>query len=616
MTPAISIVIRTFNEEKHLGNLLAAIEQQTRKDVEVLVVDSGSQDRTVAIARAHRVNLIEIESRDFTFGYSLNIGCAAAKGKYLIFVSAHVLPVDTRWLEHLMAPFEDKKVAMVSGRQMGDPDAKFSEKRDLADLFGNISIQLPDIPEYAHNANSAIRRELWVQHPFDEYLFGLEDIDWARHAVQRGYAVRYAPKAAVYHIHREGSAQIYGRYRREAVAAFRIGLPYPPQARTNVLWALWRFLGDLLCSFPQWSPVRLREIAVFRYQQWKGTWRGWYRDRAVDVDRKKYNIVDAPENKAVLIRGTHQAAFEKVSIPPLKPGDLLIEVAYVGICRTDLEVYEGTLGYYRDGIARYPIVPGHEFSGIIAQIGASTKYREKYKVGETVVGECILSRDPSSRKEVGVINHNGAYSRFVVIPGAFVHKVPPGVDAKVAAMTEPLAVVLRALRRIDSRLATPSSVAVIGAGPIGNLCTQVLAARGHTVSVFDRRRERTELLEIIADKVSITPKDLSTFDVIIEATGSKEALEHILRDTKSDATILLLGFPYGETLYNFEDVVGKEKHIIGSVGADREDFVQALQLLPTLHIEPFVQTIFPLHEFKKAWELHASGKHLKVILKP
>lgn len=120
----------------------------------------------------------------------------------------------------------------------------------------------------------------------------------------------------------------------------------------------------------------------------------------------------------------------------------------------------------------------------------------------------------------------------------------------------------------------------------------------------------------IADKVSITPKDLSTFDVIIEATGSKEALEHILRDTKSDATILLLGFPYGETLYNFEDVVGKEKHIIGSVGADREDFVQALQLLPTLHIEPFVQTIFPLHEFKKAWELHASGKHLKVILKP
>ena len=104
--------------------------------------------------------------------------------------------------------------------------------------------------------------------------------------------------------------------------------------------------------------------------------------------------------------------------------------------------------------------------------------------------------------------------------------------------------------------------------------------------------------------------------MIIEATGSKEILEQVLRESKTDATILLLGFPYGSIAYNFEDIPGKEKFIAGSVGGEWEDFKKALELLPELDTAPFTQAVFPLNDFSKAWQLQKTGKYLKIILKP
>ena len=80
-----SIIIRTLNEEKHIGNLLSAIEEQDYKNYEIIIVDSGSTDKTLEIAQKFPAKILKIESRDFTFGYSLNLGCKASKGKYLVF---------------------------------------------------------------------------------------------------------------------------------------------------------------------------------------------------------------------------------------------------------------------------------------------------------------------------------------------------------------------------------------------------------------------------------------------------------------------------------------------------------------------------------------------------
>ncbi len=112
--PETSVVIRTFNEERFLPNLLAAIEQQTYRDYETIVVDSGSLDRTREIAAQKADKLLSIESRDFTFGHSLNIGIQQTSGKYIVIVSAHTLPFDEHWLGKLIEPLRDDKIAMVA----------------------------------------------------------------------------------------------------------------------------------------------------------------------------------------------------------------------------------------------------------------------------------------------------------------------------------------------------------------------------------------------------------------------------------------------------------------------------------------------------------------------
>jgi glycosyltransferase involved in cell wall biosynthesis len=90
MKPVCSIVIRAFNEEKHIGRLLNGIARQTVKDVQVILVDSGSTDRTVEIARSHGAEVVSISPEEFTFGRSLNAGMRQAKAELVLIASAHV----------------------------------------------------------------------------------------------------------------------------------------------------------------------------------------------------------------------------------------------------------------------------------------------------------------------------------------------------------------------------------------------------------------------------------------------------------------------------------------------------------------------------------------------
>ena len=94
----VSIVVRTYNEAKHLPALLEAIGAQTVPHaIETIVVDSGSDDGTLDIARNHDCRVVHIAKNDFTFGKSLNVGCEAARGDVLVFVSGHCVPTDETW---------------------------------------------------------------------------------------------------------------------------------------------------------------------------------------------------------------------------------------------------------------------------------------------------------------------------------------------------------------------------------------------------------------------------------------------------------------------------------------------------------------------------------------
>ena len=125
--PETSVVIRTFNEERWLPDVFSALARQTYRDFEVILVDSGSLDRTRDIAQANGAHIIRLRGEDFTFGHSLNVGIRASGGSYIAIVSAHAIPSDEHWLENLLAPLRRAEIAMVYGGQRGHPLSKYSE---------------------------------------------------------------------------------------------------------------------------------------------------------------------------------------------------------------------------------------------------------------------------------------------------------------------------------------------------------------------------------------------------------------------------------------------------------------------------------------------------------
>ena len=120
--PSVALIVRCFNEERHIGRLLTGALQQTRPPDEIIVVDSGSTDHTVTIASAFDVTLVTISPEQFSFGRALNRGVSAAAGHDLcVFASAHVYPVYDTWLEHLVGALHSPDVVLAYGRQETPP---------------------------------------------------------------------------------------------------------------------------------------------------------------------------------------------------------------------------------------------------------------------------------------------------------------------------------------------------------------------------------------------------------------------------------------------------------------------------------------------------------------
>lgn len=219
--PTVTVVVRAFNEERHIGRLLTGLQHQARGVDQVVLVDSGSTDSTVAIAEAFGADVVNVDPSEFSFGRSLNLGCDAATGELLAIVSAHVYPVYDTWLSHLVDAVTVAGTALAYGRQVGDHRTKFAEEQLMKRWFPSESTVRQAHP-FCNNANAIVRREAWQQLPYNEDLTGLEDLDWARRAMAEGLAVAYVAEAPVVHVHEESWSRLRNRYRREAIAHKRI----------------------------------------------------------------------------------------------------------------------------------------------------------------------------------------------------------------------------------------------------------------------------------------------------------------------------------------------------------------------------------------------------------
>ena len=281
-SPLCSIVIRAFNEGKHIGKLLTGIEKQSIKDREILIVDSGSTDATLEIAREFDARIVHIDSTEFTFGRSLNMGIEKARGQYIVIISAHCYPVYPDWLEQLIKPFEDQRVAVSYGKQRGADSNHFSEHQFFRTYFPEISQPNQGQP-YTHNANAAIRRCLWEEHPYNEEITGLEDLAWSSWAKAGGYSIAYVAEAEIVHIHQETFSQVHNRYRREAIAMKQI----LPESQFSIRNMISMFIRKSLSDLAQARREKVfwREIIGilrFRLVQYLGTWQGYRYSGTID----------------------------------------------------------------------------------------------------------------------------------------------------------------------------------------------------------------------------------------------------------------------------------------------------------------------------------------------
>jgi len=289
MIPTCTIIIRTLNEARYLGELLAMARKQTYPVacLEIIVVDSGSTDDTLKIAREYGCQVVTLERSQFSFGRSLNLGCAAAKGSILVFVSGHCVPTSDEWLWNLVKPMFDEMVAITYGRQVGGPATKFSEHSLFHKYFpehpvGNQSTF------FCNNANLALRASCWREQKFDEALTGLEDMHLAQALVRRGYKIVYVPLSNVFHYHHETWRQVKRRYEREAIALREIMPEIHVEWHDALRYFIAGVLGDCARAINSRCLISVfGQVVAFRCCQYYGAWKGNHRHRQLSHREKE-----------------------------------------------------------------------------------------------------------------------------------------------------------------------------------------------------------------------------------------------------------------------------------------------------------------------------------------
>lgn len=201
MQNLISIVLRTKNEEFWIGRFMEGLKEQLcTYDIEIVLVDNGSTDHTVAKAQVmfDRLTLVTVD--EYIPGAALNRGVEAATGDYIVCISAHCVPADTYWLTELLEPLKNPDIAAVYGRQIPMLTSNPKDKRDLWLTFG-LDDKVQSRDPFLHNANAAYRRADLLRHPFSETMSNIEDRRWGNYELKHGRKIYYASKAVVYHDH-------------------------------------------------------------------------------------------------------------------------------------------------------------------------------------------------------------------------------------------------------------------------------------------------------------------------------------------------------------------------------------------------------------------------------
>ncbi len=310
-------------------------------------------------------------------------------------------------------------------------------------------------------------------------------------------------------------------------------------------------------------------------------------------------------------------------------GEVRLAVAYCGVCGTDLHIAHGAM----DGRVRVPQVIGHEMSGTVAELGAGV---EGFAIGDPVVVRPLDARaETAADKGVSHISRGlkflgidtpGAFQSSWTVPAFTLHRLPPGVDLRLAALVEPLAVACHDVRRAE--LAAGETAVVIGGGPIGLLVGLVARAQGARVVLSEVNTARLSLAEGFGfDTVSPAEADVvehvndltggAGADVVFEVSGSAAgALVMTQLACLRGRIVLVAIYPDPQPVRLF-DFFWKELQLRGARVYEREDYERAIALLAegSLPLEQLITAVEPLERLPEVFtELLASPSGMKVLI--
>jgi D-arabinitol dehydrogenase (NADP+) len=331
--------------------------------------------------------------------------------------------------------------------------------------------------------------------------------------------------------------------------------------------------------------------------------------------------------KAVVFPGIKKFEIRDIEIPEIGGNEVLIKNSYAGFCGTDFKIYNG------DYVARYPLIPGHEFSGIVEKVGKDVKgvvKGQRVAVEHTITcGNCYYCKRNEqnlciNRGSYGT-TANGGFAEYSKVTDNCIHILGENVSLKEAALQEPLGCAILGLERINIRFG--DKALIFGIGPIGLILLQLLNIRGvSSITMVDVHEDKIKIgkkfgaSEVLINNENLDDKLKSIseygFDIVIDATGLTKVCEQLFKFVNKSGRILFFGHPEHEEKISISpyQIHKNDLSIYGSFSLKRNT-AQALELLENkkIDLESIISHEFKLTDFAEAFELAKTGKFTKIM---
>lgn len=294
------------------------------------------------------------------------------------------------------------------------------------------------------------------------------------------------------------------------------------------------------------------------------------------------------EMKVFLSEGYEKGSIVNMPVPEVSANSVLVKICYCGICGTDQDLFSSDCSFVEDGLVTYPVRLGHEWSGIVEQVGSNVT---EFKKGDRVVGDnaitcgncaaCQKGDFPNCEHmlNVGTINpvYDGAFSECYIIPKHHLHKIPEGISLKSASLAEPLSVAYGGIKKMN--ITDKSVVAVIGTGCIGMAAVVLAKCLGaKSVIMIGRNPKKLKVAKTLGATVFNTREcnpvdavnDMTNgkgVDFVLECSGAKGTFKQAIDIVAFRGAIALIGFYENrEAEVNVDAIVSKALHLFGVMG--------------------------------------------------